>query len=125
MRISIKEVAKMRSEGKTPEQIAKIFDTDVIKIKRHFYRMKKSGVTSPRLSFDNLESATDFWINVLRDYKKVTVLEYDNKSLIKENERLSNELSACRNKLKVITEKQEAYLLAVKQGGVKEPVNSC
>ena len=119
MRISIKEVEKLKNEGKTPEQIAKIFDTDVIKIKRHFYRMKKSGATTPKLSFNNLESATDFWINVLKDYKKVNVLEVDNKSLIRENERLSNELGACRDKVKILTQKQEAYLLAIKQGGVK------
>ena len=118
-----KEVEKLKNQGKNPEQIAKILGVDKVKIQRHFYRLKKSGETPPRISFDNLESATDFWINVLQEYKKVSILEHDNKLLIKENERLSNELSACRTKLKVLTEKKEAYLLAIKNGSVKEPVS--
>jgi len=124
-RININDVQKLSGEGKSPEEIAKILKTTVTKIKWHLYRAKHiKKVPTQSFSFDTFEEAADFWIRVLQDSKRLQVVLHDNQTLLKENTRLTTELDKCHEKVKVLTQKQEAYLLAVKQGSVKEPVNS-
>lgn len=122
-RININDVQKLSGEGKSPEEIAKLLKTTVTKIKRHLYRAKHiKKLPTQSFSFDTFEEAADFWIRVLQDSKRLQVVLHDNQTLLKENTRLSTELDKCHDKVKILTQKQESWELAVKQGNVNEPL---
>ncbi len=114
MRVKSEQVVKLLNEKKSPQEIAHELNAKVAVIKRHIYRLEKEGkykkkATGFQWAFDNLDDATNFWIERLEESKKVPSLEEQVATLTQQLDLANSEIDSLKEFIERDTKRKKAY----------------
>lgn len=123
------QVLDLLKIGKTIKEIAAELNTTENNIRTHRARIIKQNLWKPKdsglqWSFDDIESAADFWIDVLNKAKTTAEIQRELEAVRGELTQTQQDLILCRKKLQGMTEKELKYKQAIQSGDVREPVSN-